>query len=65
MTKNADINKYKYSEYGIAFNRHGCFSSPAIGLRRNVIGFGVDMSSSTEIDNRRKDILILGKGPTQ
>ena len=23
------------------------------------------MSSSTEIDNRKKDILILGKGPTQ
>ena len=23
------------------------------------------MSSSTEIDNREKDILILGKGPTQ
>ena len=23
------------------------------------------MSSSTKIDNRRKDVLILGKGPTQ
>ena len=23
------------------------------------------MSSSTQIDNRKKDILILGKGPTQ
>ena len=65
LNKNADINKYKYSGYGIAFDRHGCFSSPAIGLRRNVIVFGVDMSSSTKIDNRRKDILILGKGPTQ
>ena len=65
LNKNAYINKYKYSGYGIAFDRHGCFSSPAIGLRRNVIVFGVDMSSSTKIDNRRKDILILGKGPTQ
>ena len=27
--------------------------------------FGVDMSSSTKIDNREKDILILDKGPTQ
>ena len=26
---------------------------------------GIDMSSSTKIDNRKKDILILGKGPTQ
>ena len=52
LTKNADIDKQKYSGYGI-------------GLGRNVIIFGVDMSSSTKIDNRKKDILILGKGPTQ
>ena len=32
---------------------------------RSVIIFGVDMSSSSKIDNRKKDILILGKGPTQ
>ena len=32
---------------------------------RNVILFGVDMSSSPHIDNKKKDILILGKGPTQ
>ena len=31
----------------------------------NEIIFGVDMSSSTKIHNRKKDILILGKGPTQ
>ena len=29
---------------------------------KNVIIFGVDMSSSTKIDNRKKDILILGNG---
>ena len=27
--------------------------------------FGVDMSSSAHVDNKRKDILILGTGPTQ
>ena len=27
--------------------------------------FGVDMSSSAHVDNKEKDILILGKGPTQ
>ena len=27
--------------------------------------FGADMSSSINIDNKRKDILILRKGPTQ
>ena len=65
LTKNADIDKYGYSGYGIGFDRHGSFSFPGTGLGRNVIIFGVDMSSSTKIDNRKKDILILGKGPTQ
>ena len=65
MTKNADIDKYKYSGYGIGFDRHGFFSHPSGGTGRNVIIFGVDMSSSTKIDNRKKDILILGKGPIQ
>ena len=65
MTKNADIDKYKYSGYGIGFDRHGFFSHPSGGTGRNVIIFGVDMSSSTRIDNRKKDILILAKSPTQ
>ena len=65
MNKNADVNKYKYYGYGIIFEGHGRFSSPGIGLGRNVIIFGVDMNSSTKIDNRKKDILILGKGTTQ
>ena len=30
-----------------------------------VVIFGVDMSSSVHVDNKGKDILILGKGPTQ
>ena len=65
MPKNADIDKYKYSGYGIGFNRHGSFSFSGTGLGKNVIIFGVDMSSSRKIDNRKKDILILGKTPTQ
>ena len=32
---------------------------------KNVIIFGADMSSSVHIDNKNKDILILGEGPTQ
>ena len=65
MTKNPDIDKYKYSGYGIGFNRHEFFSYPSGGASRNVIIFGVDMSLSTTIDNNKKDILILGKSPTQ
>ena len=65
LTKNADIDKYGYSGCGIGFDRHGSFACPDTGLGKNVIIFGLDMSSSTKIDNRKKDILILGKGPTQ
>ena len=65
LTINADIDRYGYSGCAIGFDRHGSFSFPGTGLGRNVIIFGVDMSSSTKIDNRKKDILILGKGPTQ
>ena len=65
LTKNADIDRYEYSGYGIGFNRHGIFSFPGTGLGRNVTIFGLEMSSSTKIDNRKKYILILGKGPTQ
>ena len=65
LTKNTYINKYKYSGYGIRFDmKYGIRCSPGIRLGRNVIIFGVDMSSSTRIDNRKKDFLILGKGPT-
>ena len=34
-------------------------------MGRNVIIFGADMSSSMNVDNKNKDILILGQGPTQ
>ena len=59
LTKNADIDKYKYFGYGIGFNGHDYFSHPSGGTGRNVIIFGVDMSSSNKIDNKGKDILIL------
>ena len=64
LTKYVDIDLYKYSGYGIGFDRKGSYS---IGndIGRNIITFGVDMSSSSHIDNKKKDILILGKGPTQ
>ena len=34
-------------------------------MGENVIIFGIDMSSSVHIDNKKKDILILGIDPTQ
>ena len=34
-------------------------------MGKNVIIFGVDMSSTVHIDNKKKDILIFAKGPTK
>ena len=65
LTKNADINKYQYSGYRIGFDRKSSFWFPSGGFGQNVIVFGANMSSSVHVDNKRKDILILGKGQTQ
>ena len=54
LSKNVDIYKYKYSGYGIGFDGKGFFSHPSGGTGRNKIIFGVDMSSSTKIDNKGK-----------
>ena len=65
LTKNADIDKYGYSGYGIGFDRKGSFSFPGGGFGQNVIMFGADMNFSSHIHNKGKDILILGISPTQ
>ena len=46
LTKNADLDKYKYSGYGVEFNSRSEYFLPM------------------DIDNKGKDILILGEGPT-
>ena len=57
LTKNADVDKYKYSGYGIGFDGKGSFSLPGGGFGQNLVLFGAL--------NKEKDILILGLGPTQ
>ena len=47
------------------FDMKGTFLFPTGRFGKNVITFGVDMSSSVHVDNKKKDILILGEGPTQ
>ena len=65
LTKNTDIEKYRYSGYGIGFDRRSSFLFPSGGFGKNVLIFGADMRSSIHIDNKKKDILVLGRGPTQ
>ena len=52
LTKHPDIDQYKYSGYGIGFDRKGFFPF-ANGTGRNVMVFGVDMSSSPHIVIRK------------
>ena len=56
-------DKYKYSSYG--FSSCSEFSLPDGTMGKNVFILGADMLSSVHIDNKRKYILILGKGPTK
>ena len=65
LTKNPDIEKYKYSGDGIGFDRRSSYSFPSGGFGQNVLIFGADMSTSIHTDNKGKDILVLGRGPTQ
>ena len=53
LTKNADIDKYKYSGYGIGFDRPEEFSF-GNGLGKNCIIFGADLSSSSHANNKKK-----------
>ena len=65
LTKNADQDKYKYIGFSLGFHFRSEFSDIDESFGKNVIIFGADMSSSVHIDNKNKDILILGEGPTQ
>ena len=65
MHQNANIDKYRYSGYGIGFDRRSSFSFPGGGFGQNALICGVEMSSSAHIGNKKKDILVLGKGSTQ
>ena len=65
LTKNADLDKYMYTGYGTGFDSRSEFLSIDGSFRKNVVIFGADMSSSVHVDNKGKDISILGGGPTQ
>ena len=64
LTKNSGIDKYGYSGYRIGFDRRGRFSFASGGFGQNVLIFGVDMSFSAHIDNKKKT-LVFAIGLTQ
>ena len=65
LTKSADPEKYKYSGYSIGFDSslEFLFTDGSFGKKCHYLG--ADMSSSAHVDNKGKDILILGEVPTQ
>ena len=65
LTKNADLDKYKYTGYYIGFDSRSEFSLPDGTMGENFIIFVADMSSSLHVDNKGKDILMLDEEPTQ
>ena len=58
LTKNADIDEYKYSGYGIGFDRHGELSF-GNGLGTNCIIFGADLSGSSSHANNKKIVFLF------
>ena len=49
----------------IGFDIKTSFLFPSGGFDQNVVIFGADMSFSTHIDNKKKNILVLRIGPTK
>ena len=61
LSKNSDIDQYKYSGYSIALDIKGGFPFGNRGFARNCIISRADMSSSLHANNKKKNILALGK----
>ena len=60
LTKSSDIDKYKYNGNGISYDSKGSFLY-SNSLGKNAIIFGADMTSSSHINNKTKNILVLGR----
>ena len=54
LTKIADLDKYKYSGYGIELNSRSELSLADGTMEKNVISFGADMSSPCMMIIRKK-----------
>ena len=54
LAENAEQDKYVYSGYGIGFASRPLFSLPNFDCGKNIIIFGVDMSSSVHTNNKKK-----------
>ena len=60
ITKNADTSKYAYKGHGICFDERGNFSKGNINNGRNVLIFGVHVSSLVHANNKANNIYVMG-----
>ena len=66
LTENTEINKENILDMVLDLMEKRTFSHPrGGGFGYDAIILGWDLSSSLHVDNKKKDILILGQGPTQ
>ena len=68
ITKNTDSSKNNYTRYGLCFDEGGEFGHTGkqgnfgrTTSAKNLIIFGVDMSSSIHATNRANNIYVMGK----
>ena len=61
LTKNADIDHYKYYGYGVGSDRKGEFSFGSRGFDRNCIIFEADLANSSRANKIESNILDLGE----
>ena len=65
FTKNVNPDRYSHSRFGTEFDIPVTFSlSDGHGFGKHIILFRVCNNSLVHADNRKKEILILNKGPT-
>ena len=69
ITKNTDSSKNNYTGYGLCFDESGEFCHTVrqgnfdrTTNAKNVITFGVDISSSIHVTNRANNIYVMSKG---
>ena len=63
LVRNIIKNKFTYNGWGIAFDVEGSWSF-GNNFVENVAIFGVDNISSSDIDNRKNNFVVLGEGST-
>ena len=61
LTKNTDTSNYKYVGCGICFDEGSKFGIGNITNGKNIIILGCDASSSSHANNKKNNIIALGK----